>query len=123
MALRDKIPQEETITVAGESVRLVPPTYDQYIDLQHWISDNQPPPDKRKDKKEQERFGVLFTAKCVQLICPDEALSDDEAWRAVLVAGGSLSELARKALALCGTPMNKETAEELPLSSPESARA
>ena len=116
MSLRDKIPQVEMLEVVGEQVRLVPPSYSSYLDLQEWISNHAPSGDSKGDKRTQEEFGVLFMAKCIQIVSPDEELSDEEAVRVLIMTKGATGVLANKAIALCGSPMEKETAAELPSS-------
>lgn len=115
MALRDTIPKEETITVQGQAVRIVPLDYDTYLVLQQWISEHSPHmPGKKTPAGKQEEFGIQYTAKCIQLACPQESLTDEEAVQVLIANGGSTGTLAKKAMAACGTPTEVGTATALP---------
>ena len=114
MALRDKIPKEEVIEVLGEKVKIVPPDYEKYLSMQEWISERSP--GQKATKKQQTEFGALYSAKCIQVACPEEKLSDKESVEILIASGGSMGVLAKKAMSLCGTPTEVGTAENLPTS-------
>ena len=114
MALRDKIPHTETLTVLGEQVVVIPIDFERYVELQEWLAENRSTKDEKMTKADRTRFGIEFGVKCLQYACPNEALTDEEAHAVFRASGGIMGTLAQKAMAACGHPMEVGTATHLP---------